>query len=306
MASAKLHNGIELCYEVIEPKESPPKVRVPLLLIQGLGGQLISWDDDFCDELADRGWTVVRFDNRDVGLSTKLEGAGLPRLGDVLAGDYSSVAYGLADMAEDAAGLIEALGFPCAHVVGISMGGMIAQSLAITRPDLVASLTSIMSTTGNRSVGLPTQEGLQVIFTPPATTRQEAVETQLAVWKVLWGSAHPFEEERVTNMAARLFDRSFYPDGVARHVAAIVSQPDRTEALGRLRMPTLVVHGNEDPLVSLSGGEATARAIPGAEFLVMEGVGHCLPRPVWAQVCDAISRVAEQGSLTRRERLQTY
>jgi hypothetical protein len=124
MASAKLHNGIELCYEVIEPKESPPKVRVPLLLIQGLGGQLISWDDDFCDELADRGWTVVRFDNRDVGLSTKLEGAGLPRLGDVLAGDYSSVAYGLADMAEDAAGLIEALGFPCAHVVGISMGGM--------------------------------------------------------------------------------------------------------------------------------------------------------------------------------------
>lgn len=295
MPIVAVSDEVEISYEILDPSESAPVADgTPILLIQGLGGQLISWDDDFCEELTCRGYRVVRFDNRDVGESTKIEGAGFPEIGRALSGDGSAAAYSIADMASDAAGLLAALGIDQAHVVGVSMGGMIAQTLAISCPDKVSSLVSIMSTTGHRGVGAPSPEAIQVLLTPPPTDRRGAIEASVKTWPVLWGSGYPFEEERVAEKAGRLFDRCHNPQGIARQLVAILSQPDRTSALGHLSMPTLVIHGNEDPLVSLSGGEATAAAIPGARLMVLDKVGHVLPQPVWDQVCDAIVANARQ------------
>ncbi|HEU4398880.1 MAG TPA: alpha/beta hydrolase, partial [Actinomycetota bacterium] len=245
-------NGIELEYEVV----GDPAAR-PLLLVQGLGAQLISVEDRFCAELAARGFMVIRFDNRDVGLSTRLDGAGAPDFAAIWEGDHSSLAYTLDDMADDAAGLLDAAGVRRAHVAGVSLGGMIAQLLAIRHPEKVLSLASIMSTTGDRQVGQPSAEGAGVLFTPMPAERECYLEQAVANAKLaLAGSAFSFDPDAVRRAAARGYDRAHYPDGVGRQLAAALAATDRTEALRSLRVPTLVVHGDVDRLVGVSGGEA--------------------------------------------------
>jgi pimeloyl-ACP methyl ester carboxylesterase len=278
-------NGIQLEYELV----GDPAAR-PLLLVQGLGAQLVSIEEGFCAELAARGFVVIRFDNRDVGLSTRLDGAAAPDFAAVWAGDRSSLTYTLEDMADDATGLLDAVGVPSAHVVGISLGGMIAQLLAIRHPRKVRSLASIMSTTGDRRVGQPSAEGAGALFTPMPAERDRYLEQAVANAKLaLTGSAFPFDPDAVRRAAARGYDRAHDPAGVGRQLAAALAATDRTEALRSLRVPTLVVHGDADRLVGVSGGEATAAAVPGARLLRIPGLGHELPPGVWATVADAIA-----------------
>jgi pimeloyl-ACP methyl ester carboxylesterase len=282
--------SLEFEYETFGKEGAPPVV-----LVQGFAQQLIRWDERFCARLAELGFRVIRFDNRDVGLSTKLESAPLPNLPAILGGDRSSVAYSIEDMADDAAGLIDALGLGPAHVVGISMGGMIVQTLAIRHPARVRSLASIMSTTGNRRVGQASSEALAVVMRPPSREREANIESGVAAWRALSSPGYPFDEQGVRAFVARAFDRCFYPQGAARQMAAIASQPDRTEALRRIRVPTVVVHGADDPLVHVSGGEATAGAIEGARLVVVPGMGHDMPEGVWPVVLDAIASNAARN-----------
>jgi len=275
---------IELAYETFgDPGDTP------LLLISGLGSQMISYADELCADLAAQGLFVIRFDNRDVGLSTHLHSAGLPRLGDVRRGDRSSVHYELADMAADAAGLVEALGLDSVHLVGVSMGGMIAQRVAITYPERVRSLTSIMSTTGDRSVGGASEAAQAVLYAPPANDRDEAIQRQLQTSRVIGSPGFPFDEDAIRARAGLAYDRAHDPAGVARQMAAIVTSPDRTADLGRVAVPTLVIHGSDDALVNVSGGRATAAAVPGSELVVIDGMGHDLPRALWPELTERIT-----------------
>jgi pimeloyl-ACP methyl ester carboxylesterase len=275
-------NGIELEYDTRGDPAGPP-----LLLVMGLGGQLIAWDDAFCDLLADEGFWVVRYDNRDVGLSTKFEAT--PDFSALLSGDRSSVPYLLADMAEDAAGLLDALDVSAAHVVGVSMGGMIAQNLAIAHPDRVLTLTSIMSTTGDPAVGAPHPEALSVLLSRPPSGREAVIEHDLTNTRVIASPGVPFDEERERRRATASYDRCFCPEGTARQFAAILASPDRTASLRQLGVQTLVVHGADDPLIDASGGRATAAAIPGAALVVIPGMGHDLPVPLWPDLVAHIS-----------------
>ncbi|MEU4327917.1 alpha/beta fold hydrolase [Nonomuraea dietziae] len=278
-------NGIEIAYDSF----GTPGDR-PLLLIMGLGSQLVHWDEEFCELLAARGHHVVRYDNRDVGLSTHLTEAGVPELVPGAAAPYL-----LSDMADDAAGLMDALGWPAAHVLGVSMGGMIAQSLAIGHPDRVLSLTSIMSTPGP-DVGPPTPEAMAALFSPPAPDRQTAVERALEVWAVIGSPGYEMDRERIAKVAGLAYDRAYDPAGTARQLAAILASGDRTEGLGGLTMPALVIHGEADPLVQIAGGRATAAAIPGATLLTYPGMGHDLPRPLWEEIMDAVTAVQGRPS----------
>jgi pimeloyl-ACP methyl ester carboxylesterase len=286
-------NGIDLAYETLGDSSDPA-----LLLVMGLGAQLISWDDDLCASFVDRGFFVIRYDNRDVGLSTKVE---MPADFDVptalataLTGGQVDAPYLLADMAADALGLLDGLGIERAHVVGASMGGMIAQAIAIAAPDRVLSLTSIMSTTGDQDVGAPKPEVLGVLLEPAPTEREAYIAHSVAGSRAI-GSPDNFDEGRAADVAARGFDRCFYPEGVAHQLLAIVSSPSRTEGLRGLDLPALVVHGTADPLVTPSGGQRTAEAIPGAELLMLDGMGHDLPRYYWPQVLEAITAVAARA-----------
>jgi pimeloyl-ACP methyl ester carboxylesterase len=283
---------VEICYDLRHDGDQPL-----ILLISGLSSQLISWDEDLCDMFSEAGFGVLRFDNRDVGLSTSFasrepEGAE-PSSG--VSFDPSNAAYTLLDMAGDAAGLLEGLGFDRAHVVGVSMGGMIAQALAIAYPERVLTLCSIMSTTGDPEVGTPTPEALQVLLAPSPLDREGYIERQLAISKVIGSPGFPFDEARVTRRAGRAFDRSFRPDGVVRQVLAIVASPDRTEGLRHLETPPLVIHGEDDPLVAVSGGQATAAAVRGSRLMTIPGMGHDLPPEVWPEVVAAIASNAEVG-----------
>ena len=280
---------VELAYETFGSPEG-----APLLLVMGLATQMIGWPDDLCRMLAERGLYVVRFDNRDIGLSTHLDSAGAPDVLAVMGGDHSRVAYRLADMAEDTAGLLDALGLDSAHVVGASMGGMIAQSLAIRHPERVRSLTSIMSTTGDPAVGAPAEAALGVLLAPPATDRESAVQRAVDTYRVIGSPGFEFDEHGLRERAGLSFDRAYDPAGVARQLAAILASPDRTADLARVAVPTLVVHGAQDALVDVSGGRATAAAIPGAELLVVEGMGHDLPRAVWPQLVDRIAALVDR------------
>ena len=286
-------NGIELEYDSFGDPADPA-----LLLIMGLGSQLISWDPQFCALLAERGFRVIRFDNRDIGLSTPFDHLPVPDLFAILGGDLSSAPYVMADMAQDTAGLLDALGIERAHVVGASMGGMIAQELAIKYPERVLSLCSFMSNTGDGKNGMPTQEALAVITSPRGANRDEAIERTVDTLRVI-GSATPeyapTDEWRYAR-AAQIYDRSYRPDGGARQVAAIAASPDRTEALGSLRMPVLVMHGDQDKLIDVSGGYATAAAVLGSERIIFPGLGHDLPRPLWPAFVDAIVRNAEKAA----------
>ena len=280
-------NGLELEYDTFGKAEDPP-----ILLIMGLGAQMTMWDESFCTQLAGEGFHVIRYDNRDVGLSTRTEGAD-PDVMAAMGGDASSATYRVDDMADDGAGLLDALGIPAAHIVGASMGGMIAQAFAIRHPEKTLSLCSIMSTTGDRTVGQPNPEAIGALLAPPATTRDEAIATSLASGRIL--SPFHFDEQKTADRAGKAFDRAFYPKGMARQLVAITSSPDRTEALGDVTAPTLVIHGAADPLVTVSGGEATAKAVPGADLLILEEMGHDLPEPLVPQIVAAIAANARKA-----------
>jgi pimeloyl-ACP methyl ester carboxylesterase len=267
-----------------------------MLLIMGLGAQLIDWPQEFCDALVARGYRVIRFDNRDAGLSDGLDEAGPPDLAAVLKGDVRTVPYRMADMAADAAGLLDALGIDAAHVVGVSMGGMIAQQLTLDFPQRVRSLCSIMSTTGDRTVGRATPEAAAVLTRPAAPSRDEAIANAMAVSRTIGSPGFPADADELRRRVTAKVDRAYRPAGTARQYAAILASPDRTSRLREVAVPALVIHGAEDPLIGVSGGRATAAAIPGAELLVVDGMGHDLPRDAYPPVIDAIDRTARRAA----------
>jgi pimeloyl-ACP methyl ester carboxylesterase len=281
-------NGVELCYQTFGDPANPP-----LLLIMGLAAQMVVWDEDFCELLASRGYHVIRFDNRDVGESTWVKDGPAPTMSEVLMMPYTGknipAAYTLRDMAGDTAGLLEALGYDSAHVVGLSMGGMIAQELAVHFPERVRTLTSIMSSTGDPSLPQATPAALAVLSRDVPPDKDGYVASYVRSWAVLNGDLLPFNAERTARTASTSFDRGINPAGVARQMLAIISSGNRTGALGSLDVPTLVIHGTNDPLVPVEAGHATARAVPGAKLDLVEGMGHTLPRQTWPQIADAIA-----------------
>ncbi len=271
-------NGIEIAYESFGSPEGRP-----LLLIMGLGAQLVHWDDEFCELLAGHGHHVVRFDNRDAGLSTHFHDEGVPAMG-------APSPYLLADMAADAAGLMDALGWPAAHLAGASMGGMIAQTLAIRHPERVLSLTSIMSAPGP-AIALPTEAAMAVLLAAPPAEREAVIEQSLRTWAVLGSPGFERDEKQVARLAGLAYDRCHDPAGTARQYAAIVASGDRTEELGGVRVPALVLHGEQDQLIPVAGGLATAEAIPGARLVTYPGMGHDLPRPLWPEFAREIAEL---------------
>jgi pimeloyl-ACP methyl ester carboxylesterase len=274
-------NGVELEYETFGNPDDPT-----LLLVMGLGAQMTAWDEAFCQKLVEAGpFHVIRYDNRDVGLSTRTEGPD-PDLAAIMSGDTSSATYTVNDMADDGAGLLDALGIEKAHIVGASMGGMIAQAIAIRHPEKTASLCSIMSTTGDRGVGAPNPEAMGALMAPPVTSREEAMDRAVSTGKIL--SPVHFDEAKARQRAGESYDRAFYPLGMQRQLAGIMASPDRTPDLAKVSAPTLVIHGTVDPLVTYSGGEATAKAVPGAVLLAFDDMGHDLPEPRWPEIVDAI------------------
>jgi pimeloyl-ACP methyl ester carboxylesterase len=284
-------NGVELEFETV----GDPAGR-PLLLVQGLGAQLTSVEDGLCDELASRGFLVIRYDNRDAGLSTWFDHARPVNLAAVWGGDHSSIAYSLEDMADDAAGVLDAAGVEAAHVAGISLGGMIAQLLATRHPARVRSLASIMSTTGDRAVGQPTGEAARVLVSAMPSDREAFIDRVVANARAIsLGTAFPFDEQAVRRGAARGYDRAYHPKGTGRQFAAILAAGDRTRALGEIRVPTVVIHGSEDQVIGVSGGQATAAAIPGARLLVVDGLGHELPPGFWPGLADALVENADRA-----------
>jgi len=278
-------NGIELYYEEAGDPAGPP-----LLLIMGLASQHVSWPPELIQGFADRGFRVISYDNRDIGLSTHLDDridvAAL--LAARSAGEAVDVPYRLPDMADDAAGLLDHLGIDAAHVMGVSMGGMIAQALAIAHPDRVLTLTSIMSTTGDPDVGAPTGEAMQMLLRPPYTSLEEAMDGAVAVSHVI-GSPGLIDEDRVRQRAALAWERNYDPSGVARQLAGILASDPRSPALAQIDVPTLVIHGTADTLVNPSGGERTAEVIPDAKLMLIEGMGHDLPLAHCPTIVDAVS-----------------
>ncbi|WP_042390205.1 alpha/beta fold hydrolase [Streptacidiphilus melanogenes] len=283
-------NGIELEYDTFGTADRPT-----LLMIMGLGSQMIAWDERLCHLLADEGFHVVRYDNRDAGLSTFLDTGPQPDLAAVLDGDGSSATYLVADLAGDAAGLLDALGVERAHLVGASLGGMIAQQLVIDRPERVLSLCSIMSSPDYPRVGPPSEEVWAVLTQPRAEGRDAAIEGDIASARAIGSPGYPREEQELRASVIRTYDRCSRIDGIARQLAAVFASPDRTRALAAVTAPTLVVHGEDDALVDISGGRATAAAVPHAELLTLPGMGHELPEALWPRVVAAIAANARAG-----------
>jgi pimeloyl-ACP methyl ester carboxylesterase len=293
-------NGIEIEYACYGHEDARP-----LLLLRGLGTQLIQWDPRLCERIASAGHRLVIFDNRDVGLSTHLSEAAVPELGGVARalaeGRRPEVPYTVDDMADDVVGLMDALAFASVHVAGISMGGMIAQQVAIRHPQRVRSLTSIMSSTSEPGLPAPTPEAQAALMEPAPKERKAYQEYSVRTARCFAGDGFPFDAEAQRELAGRVFDRAFDPDGVGRQMAAVVASGSRHEALARVRTPALVIHGSADPLIPPAGGEATARAIPGARLELIEGMGHDLPEGAWPALVDAITahtRSAETHVLT--------
>jgi pimeloyl-ACP methyl ester carboxylesterase len=284
MASTTVSTGITLEYEVHGEGD-------PLLLVMGLGGQLVAWPASFIAGLVDRGFKVITFDNRDIGLSTKIDAAPPTKLQSAMISisrRFAKSAYLLSDMAKDAVGLLDALSIERAHVVGMSMGGMIAQTMAIEHPSRVRSLTSIMSTTGNPRVGRPKTSVLLRASKLTGGSKETFADRQAALFKLFSGSL--YDELEIREVAKLSLERDFTPDGTARQMAAIMASPDRTPQLKKLNVPTLVVHGLEDGLVQPSGGYATTKAIPGARLLAFPDMGHNLPQARIPEILDEIKR----------------
>jgi len=285
---------LEICYETFGRPSDPP-----LLLIAGLGAQMILWEDEFCAALAARGLWVVRFDNRDIGKSAQIDWRPPTDAGAAVAerkkGDRLPAPYLLKDMAADAVGLMDALGIARAHIVGASMGGMIAQEVAIHWPGRVRSLTSIMSTTGDPRLPPPTPEVMQVFTKPPPKTAEEYVEANVAAWLVFRGPGHPEDEKRDRARAERAAKRGFNPEGGQRQMLAVYASGSRKKTLPGVIAPTLVIHGADDPLLPVAAGEDTAASIPGAKLVILPRMGHALPLAVWPQVIDEIDELTARA-----------
>jgi pimeloyl-ACP methyl ester carboxylesterase len=284
-------NGIELAYQEIGDPDGEP-----LLLIMGLATQMLGWDEGFCALLAGRGFRVVRFDNRDIGRSTKIDSAGLPRRTDMLLGRRRTAPYLLRDMAADTTGLMDHLGIGSAHLVGASMGGMIAQTVAVRRPERARSLVSIMSTTGNRWLGVPAWKAFGTLFARPDPGREAAVEHTVKIFRTIGSPAFPMDEERLRALAGASYDRSHSRAGIARQLHAVTASGDRTEALRKLRLPATVIHGTSDPLIRPLAGRATARAIPGSHLRLIDGMGHDLPQELWPTIVDEVAATAARAA----------
>lgn len=288
-------NGIEICYDIFGSADAEP-----LFLIMGLSAQMVLWDDEFCWDLASRGFRVIRFDNRDIGQSTKLSGGKRLTAWDIMKirffGLLPTATYTLHDMALDTIGLMDALGIRQAHVVGASMGGAIAQEIAINFPGRIRSLTSIMSTTGNLKLPQPKREVMALLMAPPPKTKEEYVATFERNWKVLRQGSFPADEAKDRARAERCYARGLNPAGVGRQLRAILASGARNGALARVKTPTLVIHGTVDPLVRPEAGQDTANSVPGAKLLMIEGMGHALPIPMWPQIIDAIADHAHGAS----------
>jgi pimeloyl-ACP methyl ester carboxylesterase len=279
--------SVELCFDTFgDPADQP------LLLIMGLASQMVLWEDDFCALLAEQGRWVIRFDNRDVGRSTILRSAGVPSRIQLLRRDPRAAAYTLEQMADDAAGLLDHLRIERAEIVGASMGGMIAQALAIHHPDRVSSLVSIMSTTGNRRVGRPHPQLVPQLFRRRARTKAEYLADFARTWNTIASPVYRPDPVRIQALAELCFTRGVHPSGAARQLAAIMTCVDRTPALRTLRVPTTVIHGDRDRLVTPSGGRATAAAIPGARLEIIPGMAHHLPEELWPRMIELITTVA--------------
>ena len=279
-------NGIEIAYDTMGDPADPT-----VLLVMGLGSQMIHWDPEFCQGIVDRGFHVVRFDNRDMGESTRFD-VRVDLLGVMGAraagGDVPPVPYLLTDMAADAVGLLDHLGIDRAHLFGVSMGGMIVQTIAIEHPDRVITLTSVMSTTGDPDVGAPTGEAMTALLAPPPQTREQLQDAAVHHAGV-WGSPGLYDEARLRRAAGQAWDRGYNPAGTARQLAAILASGSRSAALAGIDVPTLVIHGTADTLVQSSGGERTAEVVPDAKLLVVEGMGHDLAPPLWPQIIGALA-----------------
>jgi pimeloyl-ACP methyl ester carboxylesterase len=281
-------NGIELCYEIFGADDAEP-----MLLIMGLGAQMVVWDDAFCQQLAARGFQVIRFDNRDIGQSTKLSGGKRVTMTELLKlrflGIPVTAPYKLSDMANDVLGLLDALGIRSAHLVGASMGGMIAQELALLHPQRVRSLTSIMSSTGNPKLPQPKREAAALLLRPPPTNLDEYIARFKQTWKILRVVSFPLDEAKDRELATRIYARGLNPAGAARQLRAILASGSRKERLKSLKVPTLVIHGTVDPLIRPVAGKETAASIPGSKLMMIEDMGHALPIPMWPEVIGAIA-----------------
>ncbi len=276
----------------------------PLLLVMGLGTQMLGWPEGFCSALVGRGLHVIRFDNRDVGLSTHCHDAPTPDVTAALSGDMSSASYTLSDLAADSVALLGALELDSAHIVGASMGGMIAQTMAIEYPNHVRSLTSIMSSTGAGTVGQPTPEAVGALLSPPpATSREEAIDQAVSIFRVIGSPGFELDEADLRERAGLSYDRGNDPLGVARQLVAVLAAADRTAMLRSVTAPTLVLHGADDPLIGVSGAHATVQAVPDAELVVIDGMGHDLPRPLWPEMTSRIADLVERAEGTRRPRI---
>ena len=287
---APVGREVELCYQTYGDPDGEP-----LLLVMGLGGPMTWWDPELCGLLVDRGFHVLRYDNRDCGRSTKMPGrVTRTTLARAFTGQRVRAPYSLADMAEDAFGLLDHLGLESAHVCGVSMGGMIAQTMAIAKPKRVRSLTSIMSTTGKRTVGWQHPSLLPNLLGHKAG-REAYIEASVRTWKLIGSPGYPQSEEQIRERAGQTYDRGVSASGTMRQMVAILTAPNRSAKLRALSMPALVVHGLADKMVHVSGGRATAAAIPGAELLLIDGMGHDLPPALFETFADGIRRTANRA-----------
>ena len=284
-------NGIDICYEIFGDAQAEP-----MLLIMGLAAQMVLWDDAFCEQLAARGFRVIRFDNRDIGQSGKLTGGKRLTALELLKLRFLKIPvaapYKIIDMARDTTSLMDVLGITSAHLVGASMGGMIAQEIAISFPQRVRSLTSIMSTTGNPKVPPPSKQAAAMLMAPPPATKEEYFARFAQTWKILRVGSFPEDEALDPSRAARIYSRGLNPAGVGRQLRAILGSGSRQLRLASVTAPTLVIHGTVDPLVHPMGGKDTAASIPGAKLMMVQGMGHAIPIPMWPQIIDAIDKHA--------------
>ena len=288
---APVSPGVELCYQTFGEPDADP-----LLLVMGLGGPMNWWDDELCEQLAGEGFLVVRYDNRDTGKSSRIKArVGRAQLVQAFLGRPVRAPYTVSDMAGDAVGLMDHLGWDAAHVVGVSMGGMIVQTLAVEHPDRVRSMTSVMSTLGRRTVGWQHPSLLPMLLAPRGSGKEAYAATSAKMWNVIGSPEFPVSEDKLRERAHETFDRGVSTSGVMRQMLAIVSQPDRSRALKQLTMPVAVLHGSADKMVHVSGGRATARAVPGAELLVVEGMGHDLPPQLFDTLVELVRRTADRA-----------
>lgn len=285
-------NQIEIVYDSFGDPSDPA-----MLLLMGLGQQMIAWDEAFCRMLAAEGYWVIRSDHRDVGHSSRFDGAGVPNLLALMQGEAVEVPYTLDDMANDAVGLLEALEVGGAHLVGVSMGGMIAQLIAINHPERVYTLTSIMSATGYPPAHLPKPEAAMLLFSPSPEERSAYIEHMLNTWRILSGQVFHFDEDHWRDFLGKVYERGRYPEGFGRQLAAIYASGSRKESLRSVMVPTLVIHGDADPLVRVESGVETAETIPGAKLMIIEGMGHHLHPEAWQQIVKAIAELTHRAGI---------